>query len=97
MKAIQYKNSSNKLGYRIFFGTNVTTQNNQNINGISPFIFHPTVNLYLTNEIKSYFSNSSSTSYSSPATTEYDVYAMFVGGNSYYYDFVIFDDSFMVK
>ena len=34
MKAIQYKNSSNKLGYRIFFGTNVTTQNDQNIKGI---------------------------------------------------------------
>ncbi len=97
MKAIQYKNSSSKLGYRIFFGTGVTAQSQQNINGISPFIFHPTVDLYLPNGIKSYFSNSSSTSYSSPATTEYDVYAMFVGGNSYYYDFVIFGEEFMVK
>ena len=97
VKAIQYTNSSGKTGYRIFFGSDVAVQADQSINGISPFIYHHSVNLYLPDGIKSYFTKPNSTSYSAPATTEYTVYAMFVGGNGYYYDFMIFGEEFMVK
>lgn len=90
-KAILYSTT----GYRIFFG-NESTLNEQKIDGVSPFIHLPTANANIGN-LKDYFENSDSTKYSAPATTEYTIYALYVGGNGYYYGFVVLSTSWMVK
>ena len=83
-------------GYRIFFGNSVTSDATQKINTISPLFFTNNANNFLTKDISSYFTNNKSTSYSSPATANCDIYAVLLGGNSYYHDFAILDDSWMV-
>ena len=90
-KAILYSTT----GYRIFFG-NESTLSEQKIDGVSPFIHLPTANANIGN-LKDYFENSDSTKYSAPATTEYTIYALYVGGNGYYYGFVVLSTSWMVK
>lgn len=95
VKAIHHTNSSGKIGYRIFFD-GVTGSSSQYVNSISPYINWDTSNLYLTSDIKTYFNSPTSKNYSAPATAKNDMYVFFIGGNNYYYDMALLDDSFIV-
>ncbi len=84
-------------GYRAFFGNDVTALADQRINGghMSPFIYRVNANYYLTNDIQTYFANPESTDFTNPATTKATIYVLYLGGNNYYYDLVVMDDSWV--
>ncbi len=90
-KAVVYKTT----GYRIFFGDE-SKLSEQKVGDVSPFIHLPTANANV-GDFASYFENNASTSYSNPATTEYSMYALYVGGNGYYYGFAVISESWIVK
>jgi hypothetical protein len=91
-KAVSYNNN-----YRIFFGDEVTNLNTQKVNGYSPYIAKTNSDFYLEGGMAQYFNNPTSTSYSNPVTTDYEIYALFVGGNVYYHVFAILDASWFVQ
>lgn len=91
LKGINYSDS-----FRIFFGDTVTKLDEQKVNGYSPFLYKENANAYLTEGMLKYFTNSTSKDYTAPVTTTYDIYALFIGGNAYYHDFVIMSDSWFV-
>jgi hypothetical protein len=93
VKAVVYSNT----GYRIFFGSDISSLSAQKVNGASPYLYWVNCNNYLTDDLINYFENGSSTSYSSPATASCDIYAVFIGGNANYHDFIILDDSWMIS
>lgn len=96
VKFVGLKGYWQNSGYRIFLDSNISSTTEQKVNGVSPFLYSINTNVYLTNGIQSYFTNASSQKYSSPATTTYEIYALFLGGSTYYHDFTILDDSWMV-
>ncbi len=98
VKAVYYKaNTGTSEFYRIFFDDSVTKLDEQKINSSSPVLNFNIANYYLTNGLSSYFTNATSKSYSNPATTSYDIYALFVGGNSYYHAFIPLGDTWIVS
>lgn len=98
VKAVYYKAKSGESEfYRIFFSDSVTKTDEQKINSSSPVINFNIANYYLTNGISSYFTNPTSKNYEAPATTTYDIYALFVGGNSYYHAFIPLGDTWVIS
>lgn len=91
VKAVSYNGS-----YRIFFGDEITSLNQQKVNGYSPYIYKVNSDYYIDEGMAQYFDNNTSTSYTDPVTTEYDIYVLFVGGNKYYHCFAILDESWFV-
>ena len=83
LKAIDAGSSN----YNIFFD-GVTSETGCKINSCLPRI-------YLSNApaFKSHLTNSTSTSYSEPATANGSFYALFIGGNSKYHHFAVLQDS----
>ena len=88
---------NNNGSLRFFFGDAVTDFNSQKINGYSPYIYHINSNYYLSEGHDKYFVNFQSTDYANPVTTEYEIYALFVGGNGFYHCFAILEDSWFVN
>ena len=82
---------------QIFFGDEVVSNKTQFVNGVSPYLFYVNSNNYLTNKLSTYFTNASSALYSDPAIANCDIYAIFVGGNSYYHSFVVLNDSWLIS
>ncbi len=96
IKAISYTSGASRF-YRFFFGNDVTSLTTQKVNNASPVFNFNIAEYYLTNAFDSYFDNPTSTSYQDPITTIYDIYALFVGGNSYYQAFIPLNDSWLVS
>ena len=96
VKFVGLKGYWQNSGYRIFLGSSITSTNDQKVNGVSPFLYSINTDVYLSKGIQSYFKNASSQSYTNPATTSYDVYALFLGGSTYYHDFTILHDTWIV-
>lgn len=91
-KAISYNNN-----FRIFFGDDVKNLDTQKVNGYSPYIAKTNSDFYIEGGMAQYFNNPTSTSYSNPITTDYEIYCLFVGGNTYYHVFAILDASWFVQ
>ncbi|HRU49862.1 MAG TPA: hypothetical protein P5297_08025, partial [Bacilli bacterium] len=91
-KAISYNNN-----FRIFFGDDVKNLDTQKVNGYSPYIAKTNSDFYIEGSMAQYFNNPTSTSYSNPITTDYEIYCLFVGGNTYYHVFAILDASWFVQ
>lgn len=92
VKAVFYNGS-----YRIFFGDEITSLSEQKVNGYSPYIYKVNSDYYIDEGMTQYFDNNTSTNYTEPVTTEYDIYVLFVGGNTYYHCFAILDASWFVE
>ena len=86
VKGVTYNSSGSPAYLRLFFGDSITSLTAQKVNGISP-VFHYKGFSALVGDLSNYFTNSSSTKYSAPATTTNEFYALFVGGNGYYHIF----------
>ena len=80
-KAVKYNNY-----LRLFFDSSITSLTAQKINSYSPVFYTVSDDVYCPNFIN-YFENNASTKYSSPATSSYSFYSIFVGGNGYYHIF----------
>lgn len=96
VKAIYYASGESKF-YRLFFGEEVTKLAEQKVNEVSPVFNHNIANYYLTSDITTYFTNPTSKSYSAPAVSTHDFYALFAGGNGYYHAFIPLGDSWVVE
>lgn len=97
VKFVGLKGYWQNSGYRIFLGSNISSTTDQKVNGVSPFLYSINTDYYLTKGIQSYFTNASSQSYTKPASTSYEIFAIFLGGSTYYHDFTILDDSWIVN
>ncbi|MBR6687897.1 MAG: bacterial Ig-like domain-containing protein [Clostridia bacterium] len=86
VKGVTYNSSGVPAYLRLFFDNTITTLTAQKVNGVSP-VFHYKGFAALVGELSNYFTNSSSTKYTTPATTTNEFYALFVGGNKYYHVF----------
>ncbi|HIT77893.1 MAG TPA: bacterial Ig-like domain-containing protein [Candidatus Limihabitans stercoravium] len=93
LKAV-YAGSKAK-GFRLFF-EGVTDLTSQKVNGSSPYLYEVNCNLYVEGGIAQYFTNADSTDYLNPATANTDIYALFVGGNNHYHDFITLDATYFV-
>ena len=87
---------------RIFFGDDVTSYQEQQIHYkssdyCSPYLAGNNMTTYLGSDWQTeYFNDGTSTSYTSPATSKYtSIYALCIGGNSYYNHFVVLDESWI--
>lgn len=89
-KAVTYNNT----GFRIFF-ENEASLTQQKVDGVSPFIYLETSEQYFKG-FENYFDNNTSTKYATPATCDYTFYAIYLGGNGYYYDFAVISESWIL-
>jgi hypothetical protein len=99
VKLVGVKAVNSKGSLRIFFD-GVTSLAEQKVvsSGVSssPFIYVQNSNWHLEAGHNPYFQNNTSTDYADPASTTYEIIALYVGGNKYQLVFTILDDSWLI-